>query len=73
MCVAFVCCLCGILYDENKEDVDRLYVPTMIQKIDDTYFIIDCWQHRVLYSDKMHNELNKWKILTDVGILEDIP
>ena len=27
--------------DENWEEY--LYVPTMIDKFDDTYFIIDCW------------------------------
>lgn len=42
-----------------------LYVPTMINKIDDTYFIIDCWQHRVLYNTELDKDLTKWKTMTD--------
>jgi hypothetical protein len=30
----------------------RLYTSTQIQKIADTYFIVDCWHHRVIYSRK---------------------
>lgn len=50
-------------YKESYESV--LYVPTMITKIDDTYFIIDCWQHRVLYNTHMDNDLNNWSVMTD--------
>ncbi len=59
--------------EENNEDGlsensnARLYVPTMIQKIDNTYFIMDCWQHRVLYSNDLNVDLSEWWLLTDTG------
>lgn len=37
----------------------------MIQKIDDTYFIVDCWQHRVLYNQSLDSDISKWNTLTD--------
>lgn len=37
----------------------------MIQKIDDTYFIVDCWNHRVLYNTSIEKDLKKWQTLTD--------
>lgn len=43
----------------------RLYVPTSITKIDNTYFIMDCWQHRLLYSDSLNRPIEKWKVATD--------
>ena len=52
--------------EEGKEKyTDRLYVPTMIEKIDNTYFIVDCWNHRVIYSDSLKSDINNWKQLTD--------
>lgn len=51
----------------NKEErwEDTLYTPTMVQKIDDTYFIIDCWHHRVIYNDNLVDNISKWNTLTD--------
>lgn len=44
---------------------DRLYVPTMIQKVNDDYFIVDCWNHRILYNDSLDKDLSIWSMLTD--------
>ena len=44
---------------------DSLYVPTMVQKIDDTYFIVDCWHHRVIYNDNLTDPVREWKTMTD--------
>lgn len=41
-----------------------LYTPTMIQKIDDTYFIVDCHHHRIIYNDNLTDEISKWNTLT---------
>lgn len=49
----------------NRDYTSRLYVPTMIQKIDDTYFIVDCWNHRVLYNNSFDKDIKDWKTLTD--------
>lgn len=43
----------------------RLYTPTMIQKIDDTYFISDCWHNRIIYSKKLSAPIKRWKTLSD--------
>ncbi len=43
----------------------RLYVPTSIQKYGDTYFIVDCWNHRVIYSDSLEKDISEWSTMTD--------
>lgn len=65
----------GSVYNEDKnitnsdevlhEEWEKvLYVPTMISKVKDTYFIVDCWNHRVLYADKLYEDFTKWEVLT---------
>ncbi len=49
----------------KNSSYDELYVPTMINKIDDTYFIMDCWNDRVIYSDEINADINQWNTLTD--------
>lgn len=44
---------------------ESLYVPTMVQKINDTYFIVDCWHHRVIYNDNLSAPIGDWKTMTD--------
>lgn len=44
---------------------DRLYTPTMINKIDDLYFIVDCWHHRIIYSDDIEKDISQWSTLVD--------
>lgn len=41
----------------------RLYTPTYITQIDKMYFIVDCWQHRVIYSDDIEQPIRNWKVL----------
>lgn len=43
----------------------RLYTPTQIEKIGDTYFIVVCWHHRILYSDSLDTEISEWNVLDD--------
>ena len=60
---------------ENKEEFakgfepvtnydERLSVPTYITKYDDTWFIVDCYHNRIIYSDTLGIPLNQWKIMT---------
>jgi len=42
-----------------------LYTPTFITKIEGVYFIVDCWHHRVLYSEKLQADIPDWRTLTD--------
>ena len=53
------------IVEETYEWEKRLYVPTMIQKIDDIYYIVDCWNHRVIYSDDLSKPFEEWILLTD--------
>ncbi|MBE7009466.1 MAG: class I SAM-dependent methyltransferase [Ruminococcaceae bacterium] len=43
--------------------LDRLCAPTKITKINETYFIVDCWHHRILCSDLLSNNLKDWQTL----------
>lgn len=54
-----------IILNSNNDYRSRLYVPTMIEKIDDTYFIMDCWNHRVIFNDCLDKDIDNWQTLTD--------
>lgn len=43
----------------------RLYTPTMLAVVDHTYFIVDCWHGRVLYSTDVSLPIEEWKTLDD--------
>ncbi len=43
----------------------RLYSPTFLTKINDNYFIVDSWHHRIIYSTSLENPISQWKVLTD--------
>ena len=60
----------NILKEKNFDPYEkRLYTPTYITKIlngdEEIYFIIDCWHHRVLYSNDVKKDIGRWSILTD--------
>lgn len=38
----------------------RLHTPTYITKLNDLYFIVDCWHHRILYTNNINNEIKDW-------------
>lgn len=37
-----------------------MYTPTYITKLNDKYFIVDCYHHRVIYTDDINNEIGSW-------------
>jgi len=43
----------------------RLYTPTHFTKLDDTWIIVDCWHHRILYSEVPDPDLNNWFTITE--------
>ena len=43
----------------------RLFTATYITKLNGTYFIVDCWHHRILYSSDINSEINQWNVLDD--------
>ena len=42
----------------------KLSVPTYITKVDDTYFIVDCYHNRIIYSESLDVPLTEWYIMT---------
>ena len=63
------------LADENftptaAQDIPRnsladLSVPTYVTKVEDTYFIVDCYHDQVIYHDNLNDPLTDWQILTN--------
>lgn len=51
--------------DEADDYRKYLYTPTYITKIDDLYFIVDCWHHRIVYSHDLKQQISDWKVLDD--------
>lgn len=42
-----------------------LNVPTYITKVDDIYFIVDCYNNQVIYHDNLTDPLYEWQIMTN--------
>ena len=42
----------------------KLSVPTCITQIDGTWFIVDCYHNRLIYSDTLGVPLTDWRIMT---------
>lgn len=42
-----------------------LSVPTYISKIDDLYFLVDCYHDQVIYHDNLDDPLTDWLVMTD--------
>lgn len=42
-----------------------LSVPTYITKIDDLYFLVDCYHDQILYHDNLTDPLTEWLVMTD--------
>lgn len=42
-----------------------LSVPTYITKLQDTYFLVDCYHDEIIYSDSLDRELSEWQVMTD--------
>ena len=42
----------------------KLSVPTYITKVNDTYFIVDCYHNRIIYSDSLDVPLTEWYIMS---------
>lgn len=42
-----------------------LSVPTYITKVEDTYFIVDCYNDQVIYHDNLKDPLYEWQLMTN--------
>lgn len=49
----------------QKNAYDTLNVATYITKIDDTYFIADCYHDQIIYHDNITDPLSQWNVLTE--------
>jgi len=49
----------------DKMYSDRLFTPTFTTKIAGIYFIVDCWNHRIIYSRDIDQPIKNWKTLDD--------
>ena len=50
--------------DIPKNTFGDLSVPTYITKVEDTYFIVDCYHDQVIYHDNLTDPLTEWQVLT---------
>lgn len=51
--------------DIQTNPCSDLSVPTYITKVDDTYFLVDCYHDQVIYNDNLTDPLYEWKVMTD--------
>lgn len=51
--------------DIPRNSLPDLSVPTYITKVDDTYFIVDCYHDQVIYHDNLTDPLTEWQVLTN--------
>lgn len=51
-------------YEPIKNFDKELSVPTFVTKVDDTYFIVDCYHNRIIYSKEMGIPLDQWYIMS---------
>lgn len=42
-----------------------LSVPTYITQVEDTYFIVDCYNDQVIYHDNLNDPLYEWQVMTN--------
>ena len=57
------------IYDTSVTPVTNPYpdlsVPTYITKIDDMYFLVDCYHDQIIYHDNLTDPLTDWSVMTD--------
>ncbi len=41
-----------------------LDIPTQIMKVEDTWFIVDCYHDQIIYNDNLKDPLNEWRVMT---------
>lgn len=42
-----------------------LSVPTYITRVENTYFIVDCYNNQVIYHDNLNDPLYEWQVMTN--------
>lgn len=49
----------------SSNQYDSLNIPTQVQKINDDFFIVDCYNSQILYSTDFSAPLSDWQVLSD--------
>ncbi len=49
---------------QAKNSYESLSVPTQVNKVGDTWFIVDCYHDQVIYYDNMDDPLTQWNVMT---------
>ncbi|MCR5734717.1 MAG: hypothetical protein K6G22_08950 [Lachnospiraceae bacterium] len=57
------------LMEVKKNPCSDLSIPTQITKIDDTYFIVDCYHNQIIYNDNLEDPLSEWMVMTDEMVM----
>ena len=55
----------AILKEVKPNPFSDLSVPTYLTKVEDTYFLVDCYHDQVIYHDNLTDPLWQWSVLTD--------
>ena len=45
------------------KELNNLFTATKIKKINNKYFINDCWHHRIIYNDNLKDDIYKWNTI----------
>lgn len=53
------------LTDIPKNSNADLSVPTYLTKVEDTYFLVDCYHNQVIYNDNLSDPLLEWRVMTN--------
>lgn len=55
----------AVLEDIQSNPCSDLSVPTWLTKVEDTYFLVDCYHNQVIYHDNLSDPLWQWSVMTD--------
>lgn len=55
----------AVLEEVKQNPFSDLSVPTYLTKVEDTYFLVDCYHDQVIYHDNLTDPLWQWNVMTD--------
>lgn len=55
----------AVLEEVKQNPFSDLSVPTYLTKVEDTYFLVDCYHDQVIYHDNLTDPLWQWSVMTD--------
>lgn len=55
----------SVAADIKSNPYSDLSVPTYLTKVENTYFLVDCYHDQVIYHDNLTDPLTAWHVMTD--------